>query len=190
MELTEGQKAAVGRWLADGASLGDVQSRLQEEFGVKMTYMEVRFLVLDIGAKVKEKETPREIDAPIAPAPGAPAGMGVDEDFGDQDIPESGMEPVEAEDDAAPAGEEAGDAASGGAAPEAGGVTIEIDKVVRAGAALSGTVKFSDGVTGTWMLDRYMRLGLTSVSKPGYKPSAADLQSFQMRLEEALSAYR
>jgi len=185
MELTEGQKAAVGRWLEDGASLGEVQSRLQEEFGVKMTYMEVRFLVLDIGAKVKEKETPREIDAPIAPVPGgAPAGMGAEEDFGGQEMPEPGMEPGEAGEDAEPDGGEAG------AAPEAGGVTIEIDKVVRAGAALSGTVKFSDGVTGTWMLDRYMRLGLTSVSKPDYKPTAADLQSFQMRLEEALSAYR
>ncbi|MBP5543560.1 MAG: hypothetical protein ILM98_05765 [Kiritimatiellae bacterium] len=60
MELTLEQKAAVGRWIEDGERLADVQRRIREEFGIQLTYMEVRLLALDIGATPKDK-------APAAP---------------------------------------------------------------------------------------------------------------------------
>ena len=52
------------------------------------------------------------------------------------------------------------------------------------GAMASGTVTFSDGVTGKWMVDQYGRPGFTEVSKPGYRPSPADGQAFKQPLEE------
>ncbi len=68
-----------------------------------------------------------------------------------------------------------------------GDVKVELDRVVRAGALASGSVTFSDGVTGSWYLDRMGRLGLTKVSKPDYQPSREDLEAFQMALQEKLA---
>lgn len=173
MELTSEQKAQVAKWVEDGAGLGEVQRRIRDEFGAHMTYMDVRFLVLDIGAAVKDKEEPKAKEP--APAPAEPEGGDGAQgdavppvgDGDDSDLPPEAPDPL-------------------GAA----NVSVELDKIVRAGAAMSGTVTFSDGVTGSWILDAYGRLGLTKVSKPGYQPTAADLEAFQLRLQEALSAYR
>lgn len=192
MELSSEQKAAVGRWIEEGEGLSEVQRRIHDEFGVQMTYMEVRFLVLDIGAKVKDKEEPKPLDAPI----GGGRGRGMEPAGQDMEPPEV-FPPEEAARGAGPAGQDEGDdfpeeegVAPEDGAPAASKVTVELDKVVRAGAAMSGTVTFSDGVTGNWILDAYGRLGLTKVSQPGYQPSAADLNAFQMRLQEILSGYR
>jgi hypothetical protein len=58
---------------------------------------------------------------------------------------------------------------------------VELDRVVKAGALVSGTVTFSDGVKASWSLDQFGRLGLSS-GKPNYRPSEEDLQSFQEEL--------
>jgi hypothetical protein len=66
-------------------------------------------------------------------------------------------------------------------------VRITVDKVSLNPAALaSGTVTFSDGVTGKWMVDQQGRPGLLDVSKPGYRPSQADAQAFMQELAAAL----
>ena len=64
MELTEQQKAAVRDWVEQGAELADVQRRLADEFGITMTYMDVRLLVLDLDVQLKDKadEQPEESD--------------------------------------------------------------------------------------------------------------------------------
>ena len=54
------------------------------------------------------------------------------------------------------------------------------------GAMVSGKVTFSDGVKAAWHLDQAGRLGLAP-TQPGYRPSAADLQEFQMALEQQLA---
>jgi hypothetical protein len=79
-----------------------------------------------------------------------------------------------------PAGEEIPAPADG-----LGGLTLEIDRVVRPGAAVSGNVTFSDGVSGKWALDQYGRLMLDT-GQPAYKPSAADVQAFQRELQTQL----
>ena len=178
--LTAEQTAAVRRWVEEGAGLNDVQRRLKDEFGISMTYMDVRFLVLDIGAEVKDKEPPKAAEKPAAPAAGdAPfaqsAADGGDEDFAD--APPGGDDGLA---DETPAGD--GDASSGK-------VSVSLDKVVQVGAMMSGTVTFSDGVSGNWILDRFGRLALTKVSQPGYQPSDADLAAFQMELQSKLSGY-
>jgi hypothetical protein len=50
----------------------------------------------------------------------------------------------------------------------------------------SGTVTFSDGVTGKWVIDNYGRPGFTEVSQPGYRPNPADAQAFMQQLSSAL----
>jgi hypothetical protein len=53
-KLTEDQKAALHRWAGEGASIADLQQRLKEEFNVGITYMDARFLVLDLGIELQE----------------------------------------------------------------------------------------------------------------------------------------
>ena len=53
-------------------------------------------------------------------------------------------------------------------------------------AVASGTVTFSDGVTGKWIIDQYGRPGFTEVSQPGYRPSPQDGQAFMKELSRAL----
>ena len=48
MVLTDEQKQAVTAWIEEGAKPADVQGRLEKEFGLRMTYMEVRFLIDDL----------------------------------------------------------------------------------------------------------------------------------------------
>jgi len=68
-----------------------------------------------------------------------------------------------------------------------GGVTVEIDKVVRPGSAVSGTVTFSDGVAAKWYVDQMGRLGLDP-SQEDYQPSESDIQAFQMELQAKMQA--
>ena len=67
MQLTDEQKQNVAQWIADGAKLSEVQQRLAEDFGIRLTYMEARFLVDDLKLVPQEKEQPAEKqDAPAA----------------------------------------------------------------------------------------------------------------------------
>jgi hypothetical protein len=64
---------------------------------------------------------------------------------------------------------------------------VEVDKVtLLPGALASGTVKFSDGVTGKWVVDQYGRPGFSEISQPGYRPSPADGQAFIQELSAQL----
>ncbi|MGA2542674.1 MAG: hypothetical protein ABSG78_14090 [Verrucomicrobiota bacterium] len=67
----------------------------------------------------------------------------------------------------------------------AGKVRITLDQITRAGAMISGKVKFSDDKSADWYLDQMGRLGLAPAEK-GYKPSPADLQDFQIALQAEL----
>jgi hypothetical protein len=76
-----------------------------------------------------------------------------------------------------------------GAAPAgAGGVKVDLDRVVRPGAAVSGSVTFSDGTSGKWAMDQYGRLMLDT-GKKGYQPAAADVQAFQRELSRQLQQH-
>ena len=58
MTLDDTQKARVAEWIEQGAKLSEIQIRLAEELGLKLTYMEVRFLVDDLKLVPKEPEPP------------------------------------------------------------------------------------------------------------------------------------
>lgn len=163
MDLTSEQRAAVGQWVAGGANLSEVQRRIKEEFGVSMTYMDARLLVLELGANLKDKPEPRK------PAPPPPA---------DDDLDEEG--PVAEDPGLAPP-------PGGAAGAGAGGVSVTLDRVVRAGALASGGVTFSDGTQAKWIFDQTGRLGLDGV-KPGFRPSPQDVRDFQQQLQTLLQS--
>ena len=57
---------------------------------------------------------------------------------------------------------------------------------MRPGSLVSGTVRFSDGVSLGWQLSASGQLGLIPGEDPEYRPDPEDVQSFQTQLEEVL----
>ena len=152
--ITPEQKAHVAQWVAEGASLSEVQKRLRSEFNISLTYMDTRFLVDDLNLTVK--------DAPQKPS--------INADLGGKAAPTPASAPA---------------AGTLGEAP-AGGVSVTVDKIVRPGSLVSGSVSFSDGQTADWTLDQAGRLGLIPKVK-GYQPKPADVQEFQYSLQDELA---
>jgi len=68
-----------------------------------------------------------------------------------------------------------------------GSLSLDIDKIVRPGSAISGTVTFSDGVAAKWHVDQMGRLGLDP-DQEGYQPSESDIQAFQTELQAKMQA--
>lgn len=175
MTLTPEQKTAVANWIAAGDNLSAVQKRLLEEFNLSMTYMDVRFLVDDLDLTLKDPVSPKA-DASDVGKSGTTSSDGnappaADADTGDEDDIENDALPATPDDEAIPGGN----------------VVVNADNVTLIpGALASGTVTFSDGVTGKWIVDNYGRPGFTEVSKEGYRPTKEDAQSFMQQLDAAL----
>ncbi|MFT5466572.1 MAG: hypothetical protein ACI8UO_001672 [Verrucomicrobiales bacterium] len=66
MQLTEQQQSSVREWAAAGATLGEIQKRLADEFEIRLSFMDTRFLVSDLKVSIQGKEKPAEkkSDAP------------------------------------------------------------------------------------------------------------------------------
>jgi hypothetical protein len=79
MNLDEAQRQRVTAWILEGAKLSEIQNRLLSEFGVKCTYMEVRFLVDDLKLTPKDPEPPKVVTPP-APPVADPAKLTVEKD--------------------------------------------------------------------------------------------------------------
>ena len=149
MNLNEAQRSQVARWVADGLKLSEIQNKIASEFSIRMTYMDVRFLVDDLKLTLKDPEPPK----PTQPATASAVNPA------DASLPETPM--------------------------ATGGVSVSVDQVARPGALVSGKVTFSDGQTADWYLDQTGRLGLVA-KQQGYKPSATDIQEFQVALEREM----
>ena len=194
MNLTPEQKQAVASWVAAGDGLPAIQKKLSEQFKVSMTYRDVRFLVDDLNLELKDAAP--KVDASdvtkapapkAAPAPGESRGQTPErKGFFEKAKEKLGLAKDEETEDEVYDDEEALDEdlePAGGA----GGVSVSVDQVtLLPGALASGTVTFSDGVTGKWVVDQYGRPGFTEVSKPGYRPSPQDAQAFMQELSMAL----
>ncbi len=72
MNLTEEQRQRVATWITQGAKLAEIQTRLTAEFGIKLTYMEARFLVDDLKLTLKDPEPPKVITPPPPTRRGPP----------------------------------------------------------------------------------------------------------------------
>ena len=80
MNLNTEQQQAFSQWVEKGLGLSDLQRRLEEEFEIRMTYMDVRFLLIDLGLELKAepehadadgaKQQNKAIDQELLPAEG------------------------------------------------------------------------------------------------------------------------
>jgi hypothetical protein len=66
------------------------------------------------------------------------------------------------------------------------GVSVSVDQIAKPGTVVSGKVTFSDGQKADWYLDQTGRLGVVPAQQ-GYKPSAADVQDFQLALQKEVA---
>lgn len=156
MNLTEEQRQRVAAWIDEGAKLAEIQSRLASEFGIKLTYIEARFLVDDLKLTLKDPEPSKT--AVLEAKPAGPAAAPAPKPSG-PDLPPS---------------------------PLGGKVSVTVDQIARPGAIVSGKVTFSDGQTAEWYLDQTGRLGVVP-KQTGYKPSPADVQDFQLALQQEIA---
>lgn len=163
MNLDEAQRNRVTGWIAEGLKLSEIQSRLAAELGVRMTYMEVRFLVDDLKLTPKDTEPAK----PTESALNHPATPAADAHPGSRSGSQTQSDPLKA-----PGGK--------------GNVSVNVDQITRPGAVVSGKVTFTDGNTAEWYFDQTGRLAL-SPQQSGYRPPEADLRQFQMALENELS---
>ena len=53
--LSQEQKENIAEWVGEGASLSEIQKRINSELGLSMTYMDVRLLVDDLNLVLKDK---------------------------------------------------------------------------------------------------------------------------------------
>lgn len=52
------QKKEIAGWVAEGIGLSDIQKKINNDFGIVMTYMDVRFLVDDLDLTLVDVEEP------------------------------------------------------------------------------------------------------------------------------------
>ena len=155
MEISENHKVKVTEWIEEGASLSDVQRRLSEELNISMTYMDVRFMVLDLGLTPQDREESKQLEPSVIDESSAVQQDTIDE-------------PAAAED-----------------ALSKGRVSVEIDRVMKPGALVSGSVVFSNGEKASWSLDQFGHLALDA-GGADVKPSPDDLKAFQEKLRRNL----
>jgi len=159
MNLDEAQRKKIAGWIEEGLKLSDIQNRIGSEFGVRLTYMDVRFLVDDLKLVPKDPEIPK--------------------------APETSLDSTTAN-AAAPKSSSANPNPADAVPAAPGGVSVSVDQLARPGTIASGKVTFSDGNRAEWHFDQTGRLGLLP-QQPSYRPPAADLQQFQILLEAELS---
>ena len=161
--------------LNSGLSLSDVQKLLDSEYGLKMTYFELRMIVstLDINWSSQEKKHATDLNQAPAPQPpnksAAPA----------QPEMKAYENPAVQDDD----GEKSEEA-------EEGGTQITMDDEPMPGAVMSGHVSFASGASGKWVFNRMGQLGLAELDEGSAKPTQEDLMLFQQELQALMQAKR
>lgn len=128
--LTEDQITTIKSWVDEGAQLPDIQKKMESEFDHLLTYMDTRFMVLDLGLELKSTEP----DEPEAEADGE--GLTETKELTDEDIE---VLPHES---------------------SAADVRVTVDEIARPGVMASGRVTFTDGQSGMWYVDEMGRLGV------------------------------
>ena len=161
-------KLFMAQALAEGKSLSEIQTLVNNEFSLNMTYMDIRII-----ASTLDVDWQKVSPAPQKAEPAPPASD-----------PEAAVEEESAPADAA--GEEEEDEMP--PLPQPSGKTqIDFSKLARPGMMVSGSVTFANGSTAEWFLDNMGRLGLENLN--GDQPSQEDVQDFQITLQHELRKY-
>ncbi|MCX7713960.1 MAG: hypothetical protein N2035_09935 [Chthoniobacterales bacterium] len=157
MKLTDLQKKSVAEWIKAGTPLGEIQNRIKSEFGISLSYLEIRLLVDDLKVPIKDPEPPKEKEKKQEIKLDKKSKKGTSSEEELDDLPPK----------------------------TSGKVSVTVDKVTRPNAMISGKVTFSDGQKADWYLDPLGRLGLVP-DKAGYRPPQSDFYEFQVELQRAV----
>jgi len=74
MKLNDAQKQTVAKWIEQGLRVAEVQKRLEAEFGLRLTFLEVKLLIGDLNLVPKDlpEKPPAHPEAPAKAAPPPP----------------------------------------------------------------------------------------------------------------------
>ncbi|MEM8954217.1 MAG: hypothetical protein AAGD22_08710 [Verrucomicrobiota bacterium] len=173
-DLTEEQKAGLKAWADAGETLGAIQARLRDEYGLAgLTYLDARLLLAELGISLKGEERKTAGEEEVGSTQAGDAGGGGEILEGDV-----------VSDEVATAGGEPGEAVQSESTPALGGgkASVTMHEVTPPGMLAAGSVTFGDGETAEWYLDQMGRLGLDP-TKEGYRPSQEDVVAFQDELQ-------
>ena len=138
--ITMEQEKLVKEFMAEvlrsgeSTSLSEIQQMVNEKFSLRMTYMEIRILAVELENIDWTKGDPNQ------PKPKEE---------------EKAPEAAAAADAEIPGGE--------GLPGAAGATEVELSKIARPGMLLSGSVKFASGSTADWYIDQTGRLGIENL---------------------------
>ncbi len=177
MSLNQEQLETVKRWVAEGSSISDVQSKLKDEYGVVMTYIDVRFLIDDLGAELispQVEATPELNDTPNGEIADNPTS----------DIPQSPetFDNAPSDDFDNPTQEQQSYSEQ---ETQVSNVKVTVSPIQRPDCIISGDVEFSDGSKAEWRIDRMGQLGIIP-SNPAMNPPQSDIMEFQRQLQQLL----
>jgi len=165
--------------LNSGMSLSDLQKLLNSEYGISMTYFDLRLLTTTLKIQWEKQDKPKK--PALAPQPQKkqidplPEEEPVNASPQDTDASEDTEETGETDDDA-----------EDGEFDESEGTVVTIDDTPIQGASISGTVKFASSASGKWMMDRQGHLGIYELDKDSEQPSQDDIQLFQIELQKLM----
>ena len=153
---------SIRDWAAGGAQLADIQKRLEEQMELRLSYMDTRFLILDLGVEIRNLAKEEAESKQAEEAASAEQEPGVS-----NELTEDELEVL----------------------PPPGGANIKVtvDDIARPGLMASGRVTFGDGQGGMWYVDEMGRLGIDPEVE-GYRPSEADILAFQRELQAVMEA--
>ena len=169
--------------LNSGMSLSDVQKLLDSEFGIRMTYFELRMIAstlkIDWDSQAKKHRPAANLaqqdglaaTAQAARPPEGPADRGTMDDGLDDE------EDLAEEND----GEGLKDDLDGG-------TSITLDETPVPGAAMSGKVRFASGASGKWVMTRMGQLGISDMDEGSPEPTQDDIALFQQELRLTMQA--
>ena len=170
--LSEEQITKIQSWADEGDGLSEIQNRLISEMEISITYMEMRFLIDDIGVHLKsdpepEKEEPEEEEEELGQVEPEVVDAVFDEEG--SELPEAiPAEDAQEQEEALPTE-----------------VSVTVDKVQRPGAMISGTVSFGGGNDAEWSLDQRGQLGMNPKNE-GFRPTESQVMAFQQELQRVV----
>lgn len=167
--------------LNEGMSLSDVQQLLDSEYGIKLTYLDLRMISSSMAVEwekqQKHKKAAQTDISQSAPQPEESVQEEQEEESYSSEEKEDIAEDTE-EDAAVEDEEQAGQ----------GKAIVNLDEVPQPGTSLSGTVVFPSGASGKWILNRMGQLGLSELDEGSSEPTQEDYQAFQAELQGQLAA--
>ena len=167
-KLTEDQTSTIKQWAADGAQLNDIQKKIEGEMDLKITYMDVRFLVLDLEITIRDIEAEEAVKKAEEDALKGPDEIALE--VVEPDL--SGI--TEGDVDVLPP------------ATAVNSVVVTVDSIAKPGLMASGRVTFSDGETGDWYIDE-AGLGINP-DNDDCEPTRSDIESFQLELRRLMDS--